>query len=203
MSSLAIKPVVDPTELTRRVAQTLGIFAGDDYGAAPDAPPPTGMPTELIHGHPDNPSTQAALSDQLLRAAPTQQETGGDTLYSGSFAHDLLASLNMPVTFENVRAINAWMKAETGSQGKGTPAFNPLATTQNYGSNTKFNSVGVRNYANYDTGIKATAQVMMNGHYAPILAALAKGNSAMAVAQAVAQTPWGTGTGVERVLGGH
>lgn len=194
--------MIDPQELTRRVALHLGILAGDDYGAHPDAPPPPGMPEQPHMVEEQNPGNAAAIRDAALKA-PTQEQTGGDMSYSGSFAHDLLAALNMPMTFENLRAINAWMKAETGSQGKGTPAFNPLATTQNYGSNTKFNSVGVKNYADYDTGIKATAQVMMNGHYGPILAALAQGNSAMAVAQAVAQTPWGTGTGVERVLGGH
>ncbi len=197
---------IDPQEMLRRVATFVGVLGGDDYGVDPKAPPPQGMPDHLIADAVDNsnPARTAALADAQIKGLqpPTQKQTGGDMLYSGSFAHDLLAALNMPVTYENIRFLQAWEKAETGDQGKGTPAFNPLATTQNYGSNTKFNSVGVKNYADYNTGVLATAQVMMNGHYAPILAALAQGNNAMNAARAVAETPWGTGTGVMRVLGG-
>ncbi len=39
-----------------------------------------------------------------------------------------------------------------------------------------------------------------NGRYGNILAALKAGNNAMAVAQAIANSPWGTGSLVEKIL---
>jgi hypothetical protein len=112
------------------------------------------------------------------------------------WATDLLNQLGLPVTAENIKALGAWAQAE------GTKAsFNPLATTQSMPGATSFNSVGVRNYTSYADGIRATAQTLTNGHYPNILAALRAGNSAVAVAQAVAASPWGTGQGVLRVLG--
>ena len=106
------------------------------------------------------------------------------------------ASSNMPVTAENVRAITAWEQAE------GTKAsYNPLATTQGgFTGETTFNSVGVKNYASYQDGLDANVKVITNGLYGNILSALQQGNDADAVARAVANSPWGTGTGVERVL---
>ena len=74
----------------------------------------------------------------------------------------------MPITSENVRAIAAWEQAE------GTKAsFNPLATTQSgFAGETKFNSVGVKNYATYQDGIDANAHALLNGRYTNILDAL-------------------------------
>jgi hypothetical protein len=115
---------------------------------------------------------------------------------SVQWAKDFLRQLGMPITPDNVRAITAWEQAE------GTRAhFNPLATTQaGYSGETRFNSVGVKNYANYADGISANIKAITNGLYGNILAALRAGNNAMAVAQAVANSPWGTGQGVMRVL---
>jgi hypothetical protein len=102
----------------------------------------------------------------------------------------------MPVSNENVRAIAAWEQAE------GTAAhFNPLATTQSgYNGETRFNSVGVKNYASYEDGLSANIKAITNGLYGNILAALQAGTSAEAVGQAVANSPWGTHEGVLRVL---
>jgi len=115
---------------------------------------------------------------------------------SVQWARDFLAKLNMPITAENVRAISAWEQAE------GTKAsFNPLATTQSgFAGETRFNSVGVKNYVTYQDGIDANAHALMNGRYTNILDALRAGNSAEAVAQAIANSPWGTHGGVLRVL---
>ncbi len=115
---------------------------------------------------------------------------------SVGWARDFLTKLGMPITSENVKAITAWEQAE-GTKA----AFNPLATTQSgYTGETRFNSVGVKNYAAYADGIDANVQALTNGRYANILAALQAGNSATAVAQAIANSPWGTGGGVLRVL---
>jgi hypothetical protein len=112
------------------------------------------------------------------------------------WAKDFLTQLGAPVTASNVQAITAWEQAE-GTKA----AFNPLATTQGgFAGETQFNSVGVKNYVSYQDGIAANVKVITNGLYGNILSALQQGNSATAVAQAVANSPWGTGTGVERVL---
>jgi hypothetical protein len=115
---------------------------------------------------------------------------------SVQWARDFLTKLNMPITAENVRAVSAWEQAE------GTKAsFNPLATTQSgFAGETRFNSVGVKNYATYQDGIDANAHAIMNGRYTNVLDALRAGNSAQAVAQAIASSPWGTHGGVLRVL---
>ena len=112
------------------------------------------------------------------------------------WAKDFLTKLGMPVTSSNLQAITAWEQAE-GTKA----AFNPLATTQSgFAGETTFNHVGVKNYVSYQDGIDANVKVITNGLYTNILAALQQGTSAQAVAQAVADSPWGTGKGVERVL---
>jgi hypothetical protein len=112
------------------------------------------------------------------------------------WAKDFLTKLGVPVTGPNVQAITAWEQAE-GTKA----AFNPLATTQGgFAGETQFNSVGVKNYTSYQDGLDANVKVITNGLYPNIIAALQQGTDAMAVAKAIAASPWGTGTGVERVL---
>lgn len=106
-----------------------------------------------------------------------------------------MSKLGIDATSENIRAMNAWAQAE------GTRAqFNPLATTQGAAGATRFNSVGVRNYASYADGVEATVKTLTNGRYGNVLEALRAGNSAEAVGRAVADSPWGTHEGVLRVL---
>jgi hypothetical protein len=111
------------------------------------------------------------------------------------FAHDFLARLGMPRSAENVRAIIAWQQAE-GTRAR----FNPLATTQPWPGATNFNSVGVKNFASYEDGLAANVDVIRNGRYENILAALRRGTSAEEVARAIADGPWGTGDLVLRIL---
>lgn len=115
---------------------------------------------------------------------------------TGSFAHDLLVHMGYPVTPANIKAISAWIQAE-GTQAR----FNPLATTQKAPGASNFNSVGVKNFVDYNQGLDATSQVLHNGKYEPILAALRDGTDPIAVARAIAQSPWGTGNLVLKVLG--
>ena len=140
----------------------------------------------LAQGAPAGNAIVPTSSGQLNRA-------GVDPI---QWARDFLAQLNLPITAENVRAISAWEQAE------GTKAsFNPLATTQSgFAGETRFNSVGVKNYMTYQDGIDANAHAILNGRYTNILDALRAGNSADAVAQAIANSPWGTNGGVLRVL---
>jgi hypothetical protein len=154
-----------------------------------------------------NPSSSAtgssdfsSLLDQLQSTSSTgstgsTEPAGTATTTREQWAHDFLTRLGMPVTAENVKAMVAWQRAE------GTRAQNnPLATTQSMPGATRFNSVGVKNFVTYDDGITANIKAITNGRYPNILAALQAGNSAEAVGQAIAASPWGTGQGVLRVL---
>lgn len=110
----------------------------------------------------------------------------------------ILRGVGAPPTPQNLKFLNAWAQAEGGSASN-----NPFNTTQNgAGAISNYNGVGVKNFNSPAAGIAATIATLKNGHYAPILAALSRGNSAMADAQAEAQTPWGTGSLIEKVLGG-
>jgi len=109
----------------------------------------------------------------------------------------VLAGVKAPVTPQNLQFLNAWAQAEGGSA-----ANNPFNTTQSAPGATSYNSVGVRNFVSPAQGVQATIDTLNNGNYANILGALRNGSSAMSAAQAVANSPWGTGQGVVNVLGG-
>ena len=138
-------------------------------------------------------SAPAASTANVPTSSGSLNRAGVDSV---GWARDFLTKVGMPVTSENVRAIVAWEQAE------GTAAhFNPLATTQSgFNGETRFNSVGVKNYATYQDGIDANAHALLNGRYQNVLDALRAGNDAKAVAQAIADSPWGTHDGVLRVL---
>jgi hypothetical protein len=143
-------------------------------------------------------TTPTEATDTQNDYVPTGGTLGPSGVDHVRFARDLLARLQLPQTAENIRAIDAWARAE------GTRATNnPLATTQGWENATRFNSVGVRNYQSYEDGLAATARTITNGYYPNIIAALRDGSDAMAVARAIAASPWGTGHGVERVLAGQ
>ena len=111
------------------------------------------------------------------------------------FATDLLNRVGAPVTDSNVTAIRAWIKAE------GTKAdFNPLATVRKAPGATDFNKVGVKNFTNYAQGVEYTAQALQNGLYGNVLQSLYQGTSSMEVADAIENSPWGSGSLVKQVL---
>jgi hypothetical protein len=154
----------------------------------------------------DDPANQTNFADSLATAQATATPSTAAPASTGQlnragvdpvqWARDFLTRLNMPITNDNVRAVAAWEQAE------GTAArFNPLATTQSgFQGETRFNSVGVKNYATYDDGINANVRAITNGLYGNVLDALRAGNSAERVGQAIADSPWGTHGGVLRVL---
>jgi hypothetical protein len=101
----------------------------------------------------------------------------------------LLDRLGAPVTQENLRGLFAWIDAESNAAS----LLNPLATTQGAAGARNANSVGVKGYPSVEVGLDATVITLHNGHYPNILAALASGDSALAITEAVAASPWGTG----------
>lgn len=115
---------------------------------------------------------------------------------SSPYFTGILKGVGAPITPANLTALQAWHQAEGGSASN-----NPFNTTQPLAGATPYNSVGVRNYPTPEAGIQATVQTLTNGRYGNILGALKQGSDPVAVAKAIAQSPWGTGAGVLRVLG--
>lgn len=133
------------------------------------------------------------ISNTTTTTGTTAQ--AGTASNTGDFARDVLAGIGAPVTAENLRVMEAWMRAEGGAEHN-----NPLNTTQGAEGATDFNSVGVKTYKSYQQGVQATIETLMNGYYANIISALRQGTSARAVADAIAASPWGTGTLVQQIV---
>jgi hypothetical protein len=112
----------------------------------------------------------------------------------GQFARALLPRIGAEVTTHNMRALLAWMQAE-GDAGR----FNPLNTTKDEPGATNFNWVGVKNYASFEDGVRATADTLNYGAdrglygYGPIRRRLRLNKPAYRVLLAVERSAWGTG----------
>lgn len=87
---------------------------------------------------------------------------------------ELLHRLGFPVTKANLRFLGSW-QAQEGGATHNDATFNWFNTTR--GSQfPSINSVGVRAYPNFNTGITETAATLSNGRYPDILAGLKAGN---------------------------
>ncbi len=140
----------------------------------------------------------ALLKDVVARikkilSAPELLMKAGGKITQVTWAQAFLKSLGVPLTADNVAAIVAWEMAE-GGHWYNTAYYNPLNTTQSMPGATVFNSVGVKAYTSWLQGLKASVITIRNGYYGGILDALRRGNDAQAVADAVAASPWGTGS---------
>ncbi len=116
--------------------------------------------------------------------------------YSQQMGKDILTDIGAPLTAENYKLLAAWAQAEGGNA-----TYNPFNTTQPAAGASNYNSDGVKNYTSYDQGVQATVQTLNNGYYPGILSSLKAGTSATMTADAIANSPWGTGTLVEKILG--
>ncbi len=115
----------------------------------------------------------------------------------GGYATAILKALGAPATPQNMLFLHAWAQAEGGGA-----KFNPFNTTQPAGDASNYNSVGVKNYTSPAEGVHETVATLLNGRYSPIVNLLRSGKAtAQQLGSAVAQSPWGTGSGVLRVLG--
>ena len=140
----------------------------------------------------------ALLKDVVARikkilSAPELLMRAGGKITQVTWAQAFLKSLGMPITADNVAAVVAWEMAE-GGHWYNAASYNPLNTTQSMPGASVFNSVGVKAYTSWAQGLKASVITLRNGYYGSILDALSRGNDAQAVANAVAASPWGTGS---------
>jgi hypothetical protein len=118
----------------------------------------------------------------------------GSSYTPASWASALLSAGGWPQTACNLGAIQAWEAAE-GGNWENDAAANPLDTTMPEPGSTPIpgNPAGVQAYTSWAQGFGATLATLDGGDYGPIRSALAAGDSAQAVADAVAASPWGTG----------
>lgn len=115
----------------------------------------------------------------------------GHAYTPSSWARAFLHSDGLPRTRCNVAAIVAWEHAEGGNWNN-TAQANPLNTTKTEPGSWSINSVGVQAYPSWREGFKANRAALNNGLYGGVLATLRAGDSAQAVASAVAASRWGT-----------
>ncbi|MDP3972344.1 MAG: hypothetical protein Q8P61_05460 [Candidatus Nanopelagicales bacterium] len=149
----------------------------------------TTAPVFSVPAAADSPAESAAPSPaNSASVAPTTPSINGE----GDFARVVLERSGWPVSGENMCALVAWQVAEGGHFVPGSTTFNPLNTSQSMPGDSVFNSHGVRNYPDWETGIQATVRTLQYDFYSGIRAALAAGNNAVAVLQAVSDSPWGT-----------
>jgi hypothetical protein len=140
----------------------------------------------LVHHAAAAPAT-ARTVPATVAAAP-----GGSSYTPATWARALLRSLGDPRTGCDLAAVTAWESAEGGNWGDAAQ-YNPLNTTQTEPGSYAVNSAGVQAFTSWRSGFAATITVINNGLYGPILAALAAGDNAQAVADAVTRSHWGTG----------
>ena len=111
----------------------------------------------------------------------------------GQWAVDFLTAIgNTTPTVSTQNLVASW------TVGEGTAAkYNPLATTLDYGTNTKFNNCcggnGVKNYSSRSEGIQATVLTLRGKHpgYAKILNGL-RDNKPEDAMIGMMIAPWGT-----------
>lgn len=117
-----------------------------------------------------------------------------------AFYEAILSSLGAKSTPEKIKFLKAWRQAEGGKAKN-----NPFNTTKKMPVDgiTNYNSVGVKNYPDRQTGLDATVKTLMLPYYSELVSKL-KNDSITAEELAATDdlSTWGTGTLVSKVLSG-
>lgn len=116
------------------------------------------------------------------------------TVTRAEWAGAFLDRIDKPRTHENLTAVLAWIRSEFGASAPIPADWNPLATTTDLKPNTRYNSVGVRNYPDFAHGVEANAHTIENGApgYSAILGALAQADDANRTVHAIHASAWGS-----------
>jgi len=134
-------------------------------------------------------ATGAGVSSRMPGRYPLPE---GD---ADAFYGDVLFVLGMPATANRLRFMRAWRQAE-GAEA----SWNPFNTTWSRGRASRYNSVGVGNYATRADGLAATSGTLRLRYYTDLRARLARDDAPELVALSPDLRTWGTGAGVSRVL---
>lgn len=110
------------------------------------------------------------------------------------WAKSFLQGIGAPVTDANLHAIVSWIQAEGGNAH-----WNPLNTTHEAPGATDYNSVGVKDYPDFETGLAAAIETLNFGAdhglygYREIRYSLRSARRAGLTLRAVETSIWGTG----------
>lgn len=117
------------------------------------------------------------------------------------FYRAILKGLGAKETPEKMKFLKAWRQGEGGNAKN-----NPFNTTKDVpgDADTKYNSVGVRNYPDRQTGLDATLATLKLPYYKELVAMLRNDNiTAVELANSKNLETWGTGSLVKKVLTGR
>ena len=108
------------------------------------------------------------------------------------FAEEVLVSLSLPVTAENVAALIAF-QAQEGGHEQNSAWHNPLNTMRDAPGavDAGLKVKGIKAYPSWETGIAATAETIAQPNMRGIYAALARSAPAAETLRAVSASPWG------------
>lgn len=135
------------------------------------------------------------FSAAIAAVTSTSASAARTSFTQHSWAKDLLTRLGYPVTKNNVTSVLAWEYAE-GGHFQNKASYNPLNTTTGKGRYPAINSVGVRAYPDYSTGMKETIATLRLGYYKTVRSDLAHSSRPAVTVAAVKSSPWGTWKGI-------
>jgi hypothetical protein len=135
-------------------------------------------------------ATGAGVNGSRMPGRYPLPEADADAFYA-----DVLLVLGMPATANRLRFMRAWRQAE-GAEA----SWNPWNTTWARGRVSKYNTVGVGNYATRADGLLASSGTLRLRYYTDLRARLARDDAPELVALSPDLRTWGTGAGVSRVL---
>jgi hypothetical protein len=112
------------------------------------------------------------------------------------FAKALLSRLGLPQSENNIAAL-VGLQVQEGGHSANSAKFNPMNVTQIVPGVSKlapgFSQSGpqIQAYPDWQTGLEATATLLMNGKYKGVLASLAKSASPADTLKEIALSPYG------------
>jgi hypothetical protein len=115
--------------------------------------------------------------------------------------------IDAPVTRENLRLLDSWWRWE-GGHTKNDARYNWLNTTSDSpGAVRSINSVGVKAFDSFQSGVNALAATMLNGRYNDVVTGLRSGNPyahdiTAGLSTWVSGSPTGNLSYAQKVLGG-
>jgi hypothetical protein len=118
------------------------------------------------------------------------QQTGSQL----SWASKILKGIGAPVTENNLRAMVSWMHAESSAANNYQGWNNPLNTTNTEPGSISKNNVGVQQFVNEASGIKATLETLDLPYYKAIVEDFKNNSPVSETLREITASKWGTGT---------
>ena len=115
------------------------------------------------------------------------------------WAKAMLKALGAPIKEDSIDALKTWARFE-GGHFRNTATYNPLNTTYSMSGAKSMNKIGVKSYASWEDGMKATAATLTGNRadergYSAIVEALRKGQDKDTILEAINKSAWVNGEG--------